>query len=579
MLLFVINSCKKDLRMAPQAPSAALLSKAKQFYAEKISIENEKNRKISSANSAKGKTKQIARFPPLWESASTSVNAAGQHILSVPLAKYLIDNKEIDYERSVVFEENNGAIVSGGITEVLGTPQSISENGLLLATGSINAKEINFTGYIINYDLNYKQTNGRQFKDGKQTAGEVTITQLPDNQLDKKGLNSIKTLGNKTTNRQNSSANPKNPISSFEPEIEGGQTCDNVYLAYIEKDEWGNITYIEIIRFLYPVCTGDPVGQQPPGGKDVYEDCAGEPNGTASDSACGCIGGNTGITECPPNEQQLKDQIKNKPFALFGDIDCETLKKWLAVAKFMPPQIVIDNLDHLTALATNQGFYILKKANIQKLDDAHSTIVNMDYFPITITQLPIVNGQRLSPGQFLKYIRININSFTGGTKQFNPYNANGLDERDKWASTNPLGAIIGIDLPADDGSVITSFSSADRWTFTTIHEPMYGDHPVSGNRDFGYIVNSNGSYTFYTRGVDRLTSWAGTTLQEFTNIPFNEADALWTTFQNSIDNFVKTNGGNSNISSTEIFRPQWDLVKEVMEGKKPLSTLSKNCPD
>ncbi|RYF14998.1 MAG: hypothetical protein EOO42_17430 [Flavobacteriales bacterium] len=288
--------------MAPQAPSAALLSKAKQFYAEKISIENEKNRKISSTNIAKGKTKQIARFPPLWESASTSVNAAGQQILSVPLAKYLIDNKEIDYERSVVFEENNGAIVSGGITEVLGTPQSISENGLLLATGSINAKEINFTGYIINYDLNYQQTNGRQFKDGKQTAGEVTITQLPDNQLDKKGLNSIKTLGNKTTNRQNSSANPKNPISSFEPEIEGGQSCDNVYLAYIEKDDWGNITYIEIIRFLYVVCTGYPVGQQPPGGTEIYEDCAGEPNGTASDqNPCNtCIGGTTGLTECPP---------------------------------------------------------------------------------------------------------------------------------------------------------------------------------------------------------------------------------------------------------------------------------------
>lgn len=314
MLLFVINSCKKDLRMAPQAPSAALLSKAKQFYAEKISIENEKNRKISSANIPKGKTKQIARFPPLWESASTSVNAAGQHILSVPLAKYLIDNKEIDYERSVVFEENNGAIVSGGITEVLGTPQSISDNGLLLATGSINAKEINFTGYIINYDLNYKQTNGRQFKDGKQTAGEVTITQLPDNQLDKKGLNSIKTLGNKTSNRQNSSANPKNPISSFEPEIEGGQSCDNVYLAYIEKDDWGNITYVEIIRFLYVVCTGYPVGQQPPGGKEVYEDCAGEPNGTASDqNPCNtCMGGNTGITACP-REIKIDTSITNNP--------------------------------------------------------------------------------------------------------------------------------------------------------------------------------------------------------------------------------------------------------------------------
>jgi len=53
---------------------------------------------------------------------------------------------------------------------------------------------------------------------------------------------------------------------------------------------------------------------------------------------------------------------------------------------------------------------------------------------------------------------------------------------------------------------------------------------------------------------------------------------LWKGFQNGIDNFVKNNGGNAAISTPEILRPDWSVVKDVIDGKKPLSTLSKDCP-
>jgi len=95
----------------------------------------------------------------------------------------------------------------------------------------------------------------------------------------------------------------------------------------------------------------------------------------------------------------------------------------------------------------------------------------------------------------------------------------------------------------------------------------------------GYTANQNESYTFYTRGVDRLTSWDSSFLQSRTGIPFSQADALWTTFQNSISNFVQSHQGNANVNLKEILRPDWQKVKDVIEGKKPLSTLSKNCPD
>lgn len=93
------------------------------------------------------------------------------------------------------------------------------------------------------------------------------------------------------------------------------------------------------------------------------------------------------------------------------------------------------------------------------------------------------------------------------------------------------------------------------------------------------VANANGSFTFYTKGVDRLTSWDGVAAQFVSNFPFNAADALWKSFQNKINTFVSNNGGSSEINAPEILRPDWTLVKDIIDGKQPLSKLSKNCPD
>ncbi|GGH24064.1 hypothetical protein [Mucilaginibacter phyllosphaerae] len=42
---------------------------------------------------------------------------------------------------------------------------------------------------------------------------------------------------------------------------------------------------------------------------------------------------------------------------------------------------------------------------------------------------------------------------------------------------------------------------------------------------------------------------------------------------------MKNNGGNAKVDKAEINRPNWDLVKQALEGKKPLSTLSKDYPN
>ncbi|WP_316804895.1 hypothetical protein [Pedobacter nototheniae] len=286
---------------------------------------------------------------------------------------------------------------------------------------------------------------------------------------------------------------------------------------------------------------------------------------------------------------QFNNSVKTNPFALIQDVPCETLKKWIATAKFVPDASIINKLRTLADNYVDQRrtYYHKYIAYIQNINAAFSPIVNMDNFSVTITTLPEINGIRITADQFIHYIRTNLNSLTDGTKTFMPYNYYGIDDRSKWVSNDPKGSILALDISGpDNASVITSKSTSNGWTFTTIHEPIYGTHPVSGHRDFGYIRNADLSYTFFTRGVDRLTTGDAylaeviPTLIGFEKgLPFSQADKLWTSFQYGIVNFVNLNGGVASIDVPEILRPKWNLVKEVIDGKKPLSVLSKNCPD
>ena len=79
--------------------------------------------------------------------------------------------------------------------------------------------------------------------------------------------------------------------------------------------------------------------------------------------------------------------------------------------------------------------------------------------------------------------------------------------------------------------------------------------------------------------MDRLTSQDGEALRKYANnFPFNQADALWKSFQKKIYQFVNDNHGFSTILEEQIHRPKYSLLKAVLDGHSPLSTLSKDCP-
>jgi hypothetical protein len=283
---------------------------------------------------------------------------------------------------------------------------------------------------------------------------------------------------------------------------------------------------------------------------------------------------------------QLKNKIAADPNILLS-IPCAEVPKWQALIQLSIPQLVKDKIQTLD----NQS--VLTDYNIQYLEHARGAAINLDYFPVTINVLPInpLTGMQFTPSQFLNYVRLNINNFVNTSiSSFSPTTLNtGFNETQIWNSTNPLGAIIHINIPqpAGDGSVVCSETDSNHWVFTTLEVPWSpsddnadGIHPVSGNREFGLVHNSNGSYTFYTRGVDRMTNGFESIIGENSNIvmgsPFDNPDILWNSLKTKVYNFVTSNGGLAqpvlNIDN-KIWRPNWVKVRQVLRGDIPISDL------
>src|SRR5699024_10523399 len=197
--------------------------------------------------------------------------------------------------------------------------------------------------------------------------------------------------------------------------------------------------------------------------------------------------------------------------------------------------------------------------------DATGANVNMDLFPVKMAQLPNkpaayypnANGEQFTPEEFLRFVRTHLNIFTkdengNPLSTFTPINT---DEQILWNSNKPLTAVIHIDIPLNDGSVICSKYNDTEWYFTTLTAPFPveedGTHPVSGNRAFGIKTNNDGSYSIYTRGVDRMRYRSLEFLAElnpFMDSPFDPADNLWNAFQERLVDFINDNSFPGNAS-------------------------------
>ena len=292
----------------------------------------------------------------------------------------------------------------------------------------------------------------------------------------------------------------------------------------------------------------------------------------------------------------LEQYLYDNPYAI-SNIPCNQIPLWQEVAQHQVPTSVKNKLQNLDN-AHISPYYGWALQNIEK---AKGSLVNNDYFSVTFSTMPYKpfphQNEMFTPEEFLNFVRRNINDFIDTSySSFSPSNQTGYNEGGIWYSNNPMEAIIHINIPGDDGSVITSgyqisYSAPPfnnflngNWMFTTIKTPfgfltqgLDGPHPVSGNRKFGLTRNQNGSYTFYTRGVDRVTDGLDIALivEKF---KFSKADNLWQSLQQGIKNYIQNNsyGNVITVNTPVTWRPKYDEIKDVLIKNKPLSTLECN---
>jgi len=213
---------------------------------------------------------------------------------------------------------------------------------------------------------------------------------------------------------------------------------------------------------------------------------------------------------------------------------------------------------------------------IHKLEDAWGDI-NIDLYPVVVSSLP----PSVSAEDLLEHIRTNINDFVDPSySHFYPYDERypppSFGDKARWLSSGPESAVISISMrmvrtwPGSDptyyfrpdrGSVVCAQHEPNFWIFSTIYTDEDWGHPVSGNRQFGFIQDpNNGSFIFFTRGADRATSM----IDDFPLTPvFTFADWLWKSFQQRLVNYVNGNGGSASSSSPISERVFWPAVKVV----------------
>ncbi|MCX8533885.1 hypothetical protein [Chryseobacterium luquanense] len=271
--------------------------------------------------------------------------------------------------------------------------------------------------------------------------------------------------------------------------------------------------------------------------------------------------------------------IQNKNLLI--DIPCSELDDWQLVAQHNVPQSVKDKLQNIK----NQTSW-WSNWQITDLDDGASTRINMDVFPIKINSLPNNpnSNQKFTPEEFFNFFRLNLNQFA---EKFTPIvdSYYGINDTNLWNSSNPLGSLIHIEIPFDNGTVVCSGFGSKAWVFSTIKAPMSngydGVHPVAGNRLFGYYIDPNDSTMYlYTRGVDRVSQVA-TSSPNLANYlivasAFYGADQLWTGMQSKVSKYINDNGGSANSLPAKTYRPNYTKVRNYLKGKAAITSLGCN---
>lgn len=234
------------------------------------------------------------------------------------------------------------------------------------------------------------------------------------------------------------------------------------------------------------------------------------------------------------------------------------LDAWQDLISFRAPQAL------QTGINARFGTFLTSGRVIHRIEDAHGPI-SLDHYSVRVEQMPT----DMDAPALLEHVRRNlnlfINSFPSGAV-FEPYNDH--PDGDLWAplflTTGFVGAVLSIKIitapgiVVDRGSVLLADIAADHWTMSTMFTPQDFNHPVSGNRQWGFVPGPGGTANFYTRGADRCTTAIDDLAAE---IVFGGADLLWRSLQQKFAAFVNANGGRATVIPPVAARYDWPQVQ------------------
>ncbi len=224
------------------------------------------------------------------------------------------------------------------------------------------------------------------------------------------------------------------------------------------------------------------------------------------------------------------------------------------------------NADLVIFQPSLQELPLSAEAWLHRIEDARGPI-NLDFYPVYIERLPVLNGREMKPTEFLDLVRGHLGDFIDkDVARFTFYDKRSLKQ---WASPDPIGAVMRFDIGSaswnlnagiEGASVVVTRATDLSWTFSTVHTEEDHGHPVSGNREFGLATQADGSYVLYTRGADRATSWIDSVLAVDV---FGGADACWISFQRGATDWVNEHGGTATVGERVWERHDWDEVAEA----------------
>lgn len=321
--------------------------------------------------------------------------------------------------------------------------------------------------------------------------------------------------------------------------------------------------------------------------------------------------GTIAVNEVPDNNGFLPSRITALQVYLQskkdGMLDCNEINSlpmgmYQDVGSYQVPQSVLNRIQDIRN--SYPSIFNTDNFKIQSINEATGPVVNLDYFPVHITELPYnSNHVRMTADEFLEYFRNNINFFIslgGGNVVFSPYIQSPFSDHTKWLTPYEgcVGSIVHISIPtsvpgvSDDGTVVVSGYSRNQSTnshsfrVTTMESPLDGEHPVAGNRVFGIMPDvNNGGYCFYIMGVDRTFGSFVSFMNNTFNSAFAGADQLWTGVQSGVISHLNSSNANgaANLYTPNhtIARPKWNnIVKKFLQGQINLlqMKLLLHCP-